>query len=119
MPSTPDAVLKTLDVFADFSQRYAVPINTTINILSANAVEMVSSFMFARTPADIEHAHALKRDLIQSLRRHDLPLMRLDIDSQADPDTFTEGRYRDLLVRLKGLFDPNNIIAPGRYIPRA
>jgi len=119
VPCTEDAILNTLDIFADYAKRYDRRINTTINILSAEAVEMVSSMMFGRTREDIEQAHALKRGLVRELARRGIALMRLDIDSQSDTEIFTQESYRDVLVRLKRLFDPNNIIAPGRYIPEA
>ena len=98
--------------------RHRVAINTTLNLLSDTAVEMVSSILFDRTPEQIQRVHAVKRDVMERLGRHDVPLMRLDIDAQNDGGLFADESYRDLLVRLKRLFDPNGVIAPGRYIPQ-
>ena len=119
VPATDDAIFKTLDVFDAVSKQYDVRINTTINLLSERAAEMVSSVRFSRTDVASAHAHAMRRALLDELRRQDLPLMRLDVDAQNDPGLFSAAEYRDTLVKLKRLFDPNGILAPGRYIPRA
>ena len=39
-------------------------------------------------------------------------------DSQADETLFPDPAYRKLLRTLKRAIDPDDIIAPGRYIPR-
>ncbi len=119
VPLTSEAVLKTLGILDDFSKRYQMAINATINILSEHAVEMVSSIIFDRTRDGIEKAHVLKEAILEELKRHGISLMRLDLDSQNDTNLFTQKSYRDLLVKLKHTFDPNNIIAPGRYVPPA
>src|SRR5262249_44731491 len=119
VPLAPEAVLTGLGILDDFARRYQVAINATINILSEHAVELVSSIIFDRTAKGIEQAHALKKRILEELARRDISLMRLDLDSQNDPRLFTERSYRDALLKLKHTFDPNNILAPGRYIPRA
>jgi len=119
VPLTSEAIRRTLDILNQCSVRYQVPINTTINILSDSAVEMVSSILFNRTPESICHAHLLKRSIVEELQNHGIPLMRLDIDSQNDMHVFPQTNYKEVLVKLQNLFDPNNIIAPGRYIPQA
>jgi hypothetical protein len=96
-----------------------VPINTTINILSDSAVEMIPSIIFHRAPKNIRHVHLLKRSIVEELQNHSIPLMRLDIDSHNDTHVFPQMNYKDVLVKLKKLFDPNTVIAPGRYIPQA
>lgn len=118
VPATSNAILRTLDVFGALSKQYEVPINTTINLLSEQAAEMVSSVLFSRTPESVARAHALRRALLDELHRQDLPLMRLDVDSQNDPGLFPEAGYRAVLLKLKRLFDPAGILAPGRYIPQ-
>jgi len=114
---TGPAVLGTLDVLRDVSTRHQVAINTTINLLSDTAVEMVSSILFERSPGSIDRAHAVRGDALEELSRHGVLLMRLDVDAQKSLDVFTDKSYREVLVSLKRLFDPNGIIAPGRYIP--
>jgi 4-cresol dehydrogenase (hydroxylating) flavoprotein subunit len=118
VPLSGDAVREVLAVLEHFSKRHGVPINATINILSEHAIEMVSSILFDRTRESSERAHMVKHAILEELGRRDIPLMRLDIDSQ-NAEIFTEKNYRDVLVKLKRLFDPNEVIAPGRYIPRA
>jgi len=113
-----EGVLEALDVLATLSRRHGTPINTTINLMSESAVEMVSSILFRRTPACTARAHRLKRALVAELRERGIPLMRLDIDSQADSTLFPDPGYRGLLRTLKRAFDPNHVLAPGRYIPR-
>jgi 4-cresol dehydrogenase (hydroxylating) len=117
VPLTSEAICKTLDILNQCSTRYKVPINTTINILSDSAVEMISSIIFQRAPEHIRYAHLLKKSIIEALQNHDIPLMRIDIDSQNDAHVFPEKNYNEVLMKLKNLFDPNMVIAPGRYIP--
>jgi hypothetical protein len=114
---TSEAIRSTLDILNHWSTRYKVPINTTINIISDSAVEMVSSIIFPRVKEYIRHAHLLKKSIVEELQSHGIPLMRLDIDAQHDTNVFPETNYREMLMKLKNLFDPNTIIAPGRYIP--
>jgi 4-cresol dehydrogenase (hydroxylating) len=119
VPLTGAAILQTLAILDKCSLRYQIPINTTINVLSESAVEMVSSIIFRRAPESIRQAHLLKKRLVEAFYHHDIPLMRLDIDAQNDTQVFLQANYKDVLVQLKHLFDPNLIIAPGRYIPQA
>jgi 4-cresol dehydrogenase (hydroxylating) len=119
VPVSPEAIGSVLDVLGRHSERFAIPINATINILSEHCVEMVCSVRFARVPDEIRHAHRLKRSLLAELAARDVPLMRLDIDAQDAAAAAFEPAYRDLLVRLKRLFDPSGIIAPGRYLPES
>jgi 4-cresol dehydrogenase (hydroxylating) len=118
VPLSSEAIRRTLDILNQCSTRYQVPINTTINIISDSAVEMVSSILFYRVPEHIRYAHLLKKSMVEELQNHDIPLMRLDIDSQNDTYIFPQTNYKEVLMKLKNLFDPNAIIAPGRYIPR-
>ena len=119
VPATGEAVETALRVLADASRRHDMRINTTINLVSEHAIELVTSVLFDRTPAAIAQAHTLKRSLVEELARAGIPLMRLDVDSQREAPAFAQDSYRDLLARLKRLFDPNAVIAPGRYVPRA
>src|SRR5262249_10474812 len=118
VPLTSEAIRRTLDILNQCSTRYKVSINTTINILSDSAVEMVSSIIFHRAPENIRHVHLLKRSIVEELQSHSIPLMRLDIDSHSDTHIFPQMNYKDVLVKLKKLFDPNALIAPGQYIPQ-
>jgi 4-cresol dehydrogenase (hydroxylating) len=117
VPLTSVAICKTLEILNHFATQYHVRINATINIISDSAVELMSSIIFSRTPEHIKKAHMLKNSLLEALKKQGIPLMKLDIDSQHDPQLFAQKSYQDLLVNLKHLFDPNKIIAPGRYIP--
>jgi 4-cresol dehydrogenase (hydroxylating) len=119
VPLTNAAIRCTLDTFSQAATQYHLPINTTLNILSDSAVEMVSSIVFARTPESTRQAHDCKQHLIAALRQHGIPLMRLDIDAQDDPQLFLQMPYQEVLIQLKQLFDPHAIIAPGRYLPQA
>lgn len=119
VPVTSEAVGSVLDILARHSERFGTPINATINILSEHCVEMVCSVRFERTPDEIQKAHRLKRSLMEELAAREVALMRLDIDAQDTAAASFQPTYRDLLVRLKRLFDPNGIIAPGRYLPES
>ena len=119
VPVSGEAVASVLGVLGRHSERFATPINATINILSEHCVELVCSVRFARTPNEIRHAHLLKRSLVEELLAREVPLMRLDIDAQDTAASSLQPTYRNLLVRLKALFDPNGIIAPGRYLPES
>ena len=116
---THTAIRCTLDIFRQAATQYHLPINTTMNILSDSAVEMISSIVFTRDPESTCQAHACKQYLTSVFRQNGIPLMRLDIDAQDDSQLFLQDAYQETLIQLKQLFDPQAIIAPGRYIAQS
>lgn len=119
VPLTYDAIRCTMDVLSQTVAQYQLSINTTLNILSDTAVEMVSSIVFERDSESVRRAHDCKQHLIVALQQQSIPLMRLDIDAQNNPRLFLPTPYQEVLIQLKDLFDPHAIIAPGRYLPQA
>jgi 4-cresol dehydrogenase (hydroxylating) len=87
----------------------------TLNIETPSSLVAVVNLLFDRgEPAAVERAHACAKALWQVLRRRGLEVYRARADMMADLVDSTDP-YWQTVWRLKQAFDPDNIIAPGRY----
>ena len=89
----------------------------TINIETPTSLVAVINLLFDRgDPAAVERAQQCAAALLACLHAHGLELYRARADTMAalmarDPD------YWRTIGELKRVFDPDNLIAPGRYAP--
>ncbi len=87
----------------------------TLNIETETSLVAVINLLFDRSvPEEVERAHRCADDLLDYMRGRGLEPYRARADMMekivaADPD------YWRLIHQLKTVFDPDNIIAPGRY----
>lgn len=95
--------------------RYGHTLYTTLNIETATSMVAVINLLFDKSKtADVERAHACAADLESLIRRRGLEVYRARTDmmgSITDPGS----AYWRMVRELKQVFDPDNIIAPGRY----
>ena len=96
--------------------RYGFEPIISLTLLSGRALGGIISIIYDRAVAgEDERAMACYKALLEELHLRGYYSYRLGIQSQPfqhyDPD------YQTLLTRLKQTIDPQNILAPGRYIP--
>jgi 4-cresol dehydrogenase (hydroxylating) len=87
----------------------------TLNSASRNALEVVINLLFSRSdPAEVAKAHHCVDELVHTLMERGHVLYRAGIQSMgAVVDAGSS--YWQLIARLKDVFDPNHVLAPGRY----
>lgn len=94
-----------------------VEIAATINVMSTQAVYLTVMIYMDRTrPEVIVRAHHAHRALIARFIANGWHAGRVDIDHHDLPALYGDPTYVKLLRELKSLCDPNDIIAPGRFV---
>jgi 4-cresol dehydrogenase (hydroxylating) len=86
----------------------------TLNSASRHCLEAVINILFQRNdPRDAKRAHQCVDELVRKLMDTGYILYRAGIQSMGH--VVDGGAFWQLTARLKDVFDPNHIIAPGRY----
>lgn len=97
------------------ANRHGHMLYTTLNIETDTSLVAVGNLLFDRSsPDEIDRAHVCANELLDYIRSVGLEPYRARADMmhrivETDPD------YWQHVRRLKAVFDPDNIIAPGRY----
>lgn len=116
LPYKGETVVAVLDIVEDISQRHDVRAALTMSGMSALTLEgFFRTYFDRRDPAATARAHAWNRDLHRALAEIGIYPYRVNIAQMSDyfVDDGTDDTH--VLKDLKALFDPNGIIAPGRY----
>ncbi|HEX6735237.1 MAG TPA: FAD-linked oxidase C-terminal domain-containing protein, partial [Azonexus sp.] len=86
----------------------------TLNIETSTSMVAVINLLFDRSlPEETARAHRCADDMLACIRRHGLEPYRARTDMMKD--IVTDNEYWRTIRHLKAIFDPDNIIAPGRY----
>lgn len=97
-----------------FTQHGFTPF-VTLNLVDSKSLECVINLAFDRTkPEQVSAAHACHDELTQDFIRQGYPPYRVGIQSMSLV-VDAGSPYWQTVRELKRVFDPNNIIAPGRY----
>lgn len=89
----------------------------TLNLMSGRTLEGVVSLDFRRNdPADVERAHGCIRALNQRYIDDGFTPYRIDIGNM-DLLTAPDDVFWRTVSNIKGILDPQGILAPGRYGP--
>ncbi|HYT88993.1 MAG TPA: FAD-binding oxidoreductase [Gemmataceae bacterium] len=87
----------------------------TLNSASPESLEAVINIVFPRNDgSQVEKAHRCVDELVASYMQKGFILYRAGIQSMSSIVN-ADSPYWQLIARLKDVFDPNRIIAPGRY----
>lgn len=117
MPLTRKDAEKALTLIKKCEEIFETKLATTLNLISTSVLEAVISIEFERSSSvEVKKAH----DLVNMLNKEFCSVgyypYRLNIDQQnlfSDvPDSINR-----IFQSLKKVFDPNNIISNGRYVP--
>jgi 4-cresol dehydrogenase (hydroxylating) len=87
----------------------------TLNIETDTSLVAVANLLFDRTvPVEVARAHACADALLAFVRSKGLEIYRARADMMESIVAATPDHWRQLR-ELKRVFDPDNVIAPGRY----
>lgn len=104
-----------LNVVSQVAEKYAYTTAITINILDSRLAEIVLSINFDKSQAEtIEAAHRWLSELTKCLMEQGILSHRLDIDNINKLYNYDKP-YWNYVAKIKHIFDPNNIISPGRF----
>ncbi len=105
------ALVRDLEAIGD---RYRHRLYMTINIETMTSLVAVINLLFERDqPEQVERAHRCADDLFACIREHGLEVYRARADMMHQ--VVEDNAYWQTIRRLKDVFDPDNVIAPGRY----
>jgi 4-cresol dehydrogenase (hydroxylating) len=116
IPLTSKDLYRTLAIITEIENKYQVKINTTMNILNKNCIDLVTTSRFERNQIAINTAHLVLSDLHNAFDKEGFFVYRTDIDHQSKEYLYKNDTYFQYLVAMKKCFDPHNIISPNRYI---
>ena len=116
IPAEASALLQALAILDEYSKNDDFILSTSIKCPPGKCIDLNVSIRFARVPAQIKAAHQLLDNLHNEFESNGFYNYRYGIDHQQTTNRFTDEVYWSQLKGLKQLFDPNNVIAPQRYI---
>ena len=114
LPLDGAAVVAVTDELQAVAEGHGHKLYMTLNIETSTSMVAVINLLFDRSAAgETERAHRCADDMLACIRRHGLEPYRARADMMQD--VVTDNDYWRTVRRLKEVFDPDNIIAPGRY----
>lgn len=114
LPLDGRAVVAVVDELALVAERHGHKLYTTLNIETSTSMVAVINLLFDRSRAEeTERARRCAADMLVCIRRHGLEPYRARADMMKD--VIEDNEYWRTVRQLKAVFDPDNIIAPGRY----
>lgn len=103
---------------ADLTRRaaeFGFPLYVTVNIETGSSLVAVTNLLFdKRLEEEVARAQACARAMRADLRVRGLEVYRARTDMMRDIVDDTDPHWQQIW-RLKQVFDPDNVIAPGRY----
>lgn len=119
-PSIPfdgNAVAAAVQIIEDVSFASSFEPNISLVCVNARQIDVIALIVYDReTPGEDERAMACHDEMMRKLRDDGFVPYRLGVHSMgALPPS--EGAYDRLVGSIKTLLDPDEILAPGRYIP--
>lgn len=114
LPLNGKAVVAVVDDLQSVAASHGHMLYMTLNIETSTSMVAVINILFDRSqPGETERAHRCADDMLACIRRHGLEPYRARVDMMKD--IVQDNEYWRTVRRLKDVFDPDNIIAPGRY----
>ena len=108
-------VAKVIAGLQAIAQQHDHPLYMTLNIETATSLVAIINLLFDRDdPAQTERAHQCARELLNYIHQQGLSPYRARIDMM-EQIVSADDPYWQTVRQLKTVFDPDNIIAPGRY----
>jgi 4-cresol dehydrogenase (hydroxylating) len=115
LPMDGQAVREAMEMAQQVTLKHGFIPYMTLNSASAESLEAVINIVFLRNDGQqVETAHRCVNELVTSYMQTGFTLYRAGIQSMSSIVN-EDSPYWQLIGRLKDVFDPNHIIAPGRY----
>ena len=114
LPLDGGAVVAVVDELRAVAERHGHKLYITLNIETSTSMVAVINLLFDRSsPEEVARAHRCAGDMLAAIRRRGLEAYRARADMMRD--IVEDNAYWRTIRRLKEIFDPDDIIAPGRY----
>ena len=114
LPLNGKAVVRVITELEAAASSHQHTLYMTLNIETTTSMVAVINLLFDRSrPDEVARAHRCADDMLACIRRHGLEVYRARADMMKD--VVQDNDYWRTIRRLKDVFDPDNIIAPGRY----
>lgn len=115
LPMDGKVVATVVDGMGAVAERFELKLYVTLNIETSTSFVAVANLLFDRGNADsVKNAQAAARALREYLRKHGLEVYRARADMMGEI-VDSDDPYWRTVWDLKSVFDPDNLIAPGRY----
>jgi 4-cresol dehydrogenase (hydroxylating) len=115
LPLEGEAVREATDMAHQIAAKHGFTPYLTLNSASPESLEAVINIVFPRSDAKlVERAHHCVDELVAAYMQKGFILYRAGIQSMTTI-VQADSPHWQLIARLKDVFDPNRIIAPGRY----
>ncbi|HKB40942.1 MAG TPA: FAD-binding oxidoreductase [Gemmataceae bacterium] len=115
LPLQGSAVRAAMEMAQQVTGKYGFTPYTTLNSASPESLEAVINIVFPRGDRNqVEQAHRCVDELVEGYMQQGFILYRAGIQSMSSI-VKADSPHWQLIARLKDVFDPNRIIAPGRY----
>lgn len=114
LPLDGEAVVRLVDELHLVAAEHQHKLYMTLNIETTTSMVAVINLLFDRSQnEEVERAHRCADAMLACIRRHGLEPYRARADMMKD--IVQDNEYWRTIRQLKEVFDPDNIIAPGRY----
>jgi 4-cresol dehydrogenase (hydroxylating) len=115
LPLEGEAVRAAMELAQQLTGKHGFTPYATLNAASPESLEAVINIVFPRGDAvQVERAHQCAEELMAGYMKDGFILYRAGIQSMNSLVT-RDSPHWQLVARLKDVFDPSHIIAPGRY----
>jgi len=108
------SVLKLLGLLEELFRRNNYEFRVTFTAVNPNTLILISNISFPKDPASIEKADAFFEACKKAMYANGFYPYRSGSGTYQHLPGF-DAQYSDLLQGMKKLFDPGNILAPGKY----
>jgi len=109
-------LLLALSILEKTAIKHGFHPNVGLQLVSRNACHAFLLLNYDKEVAGaMDHAMRCQNDVIQELDKNEIPQVRLGVNSMDWVD-HASPNYKELLLSIKKVCDPNMIISPGRYI---
>ena len=116
VPLDAQSLHRAFDLIQQCTYGTSVRPMATMNILSKDIIDLVVALRFQREPASITEVHQVLDALYQTFSQEGFYPYRLDIDHMNFVVQHTQTQtYLKLMGAIKELFDPHEVLMPGRY----
>lgn len=115
LPPDGKLIAQVIDGLNAVAEQHGHTLYITINIETQTSLVAIINLLFdRRRPEEVENAHRCADALLHYIRENGLEVYRARADMMADVVS-RDPAYWQTVRALKQVFDPDNIIAPGRY----
>lgn len=114
LPLNGKAVVSVINDLEAVASSHQHTLYMTLNIETTTSMVAVINLLFDRShPEEVSRAHRCADEMLTCIHRHGLEVYRARADMMKN--VIQDNDYWQTIRSLKDVFDPDNIIAPGRY----